>query len=76
MSPGSAEAHSGDAGSVSAFIKLFPVAWGGLGSSLFIPHLVLWLGGLKGQETRGWFLTTCMFWHFMWLWHEQSVVAS
>ena len=50
MLPGSAKAHSGDAGGISAFINLFPAAWGGLGLSLFIPYLALWLGGLKDKK--------------------------
>ena len=51
--PGSAEAHSGNTGGISAFIDSFLAAWGGLGSSLFIPYLALWLGGFKGQDTHG-----------------------
>ena len=34
-------------------------AWGPLVSPLFVPGPALWLGGLKRQDTHGWFLTTC-----------------
>ena len=69
-SPGSAKAHSDDAGSVFAFLCQFSVVWGGLGLCLFVPHAFLVLGGLKGQETHEWFLTTRVFWHFLYLWHN------
>src|SRR3984885_1972803 len=36
---------------------------GGLGSPMFVPGPALGLGSLKRQETRGWFLTTRVFWH-------------
>jgi hypothetical protein len=38
---------------------------GGVGSPLFVPGPALGLGGLKGQETHGWFLTTRVFWHLV-----------
>ena len=65
MSPGSAEARSGDAGGVFAFFCPIFAGWGGLGSPLFVPGPALGLGGLKGQETHGWFLTTRVFWHLV-----------
>jgi len=52
------EAHSGDAGSVFVFFRQVSVAWGGWGSSLFVPRAALLLGGLKEQDICKWFLTT------------------
>jgi len=42
------------------------MARGGLGSYIFIPHLVLWLEGLKGQDTPGWSKTTRCIYLFPW----------
>ena len=70
--PGSAEAHSSDAGGVFAFVGPFSAAWGGLGSSLSIPHLVLWLGGHKGQDTRRWFLTTRCIYPLPWSYSPET----
>ena len=67
-SPGSAEAHSGDAGGIFAFIPRFSAVRGGLGWYLFVPGDAMWLGRLKRQDTPGWFLTTRMFGHFLCLW--------
>ena len=47
-------------------------AWGACGLPLFVPPTALVLGGLKGQETLGWCLTTHMFWHFLCLWCDSS----
>jgi hypothetical protein len=64
-SPGSAEALFGDAGGLSVFLHRFSAAWGVLGLYMFVPFTALVLGDLKVQETRGWFLTTRVFWHFL-----------
>jgi len=73
---GSAEACSGDAGGVFAFFHPFSGVCGGLGSPLFVPGPALWLGGLKRQDTHRWFLTTCVFWHFLCLWCNGSHWAA
>jgi hypothetical protein len=45
-----------------AFFGRVSAAWGGWGSPLFVPDPALWLGGLKRQDTCGWFLTTrCIY---------------
>jgi len=55
----------GDAGGVFSFSGRIPLARGPLESPLFVPHSALSLEGLKGQDIRGWFLTTCVFGHFL-----------
>jgi len=65
-SPGSAEALFGDAGGIVVFWCRFSVAWGGLGLYLIVPWTALVLGGLKGQETRGWSKATRVIFPF-WL---------
>ena len=62
--------------SFPCFLCRFSAAWGGLGLYLFVPCTALALGGLKGQETRRWFLTTRVFWHFPCLWRERGCVAA
>jgi len=61
---------SGDAGGVLVFFRRIAVAWRGWGLSFLVPGIALWVGGLKRQETCGWFLTTRVFWHFLCLWRE------
>jgi len=56
------------------FCRIY-VAWGGWGLHLFISGAALRLGGLKGQNTRGWFVTTHVFWHFLCLRCEWGYVA-
>ena len=68
--------HFGNASSIFAFFHVPLAVWEGLGSPLFIPCVVLLLGGLKGQESHGWFLTTHVFGHFLCLWHEQESVGA
>ena len=53
---------------LAAFLCFFhriSAVWGGWRLFLFVPNTALWLGGLKRQDTQGWFLTTCMFWDFL-----------
>ena len=52
-SPGSAEAHSGDGGGVFAFHDQIFAVWGPCGSYLFIPGVVMWMGGVKKQIIAG-----------------------
>ena len=75
-SPTSAEALFGNAGGVFAFFRRPPAAWGGWKSPVFVPCTALSLGGLKGQETRGWSQTTRVFWHFLCLWRERGCVVA
>jgi len=70
--PGSAEAHSSDAGGVFVFSGPFPVAWGGLGSYLFVPDPALWLGRLKGQDTHGWSRTTRCIYPLPWAYSSET----
>ena len=52
---------------VAAFLHFFLqvfAARGGMESYLFVPDIALCLEGLKRQDTRGWFLTTRVFWYF------------
>ena len=51
-SPGSAEAHSDDAGGVVAFFDRIYVVWRGWVSPLFVPGIALCLGGLKRRNTH------------------------
>ena len=48
------------------------MAWGGWGSPLFVPATALWLGGLKGQDTRGWFLTTRCIYPLPWAYSSET----
>ena len=71
-SPGSAEALFGDADGICVLLCCFSAAWGGLGLYLFIPSTALVLGGLKGQETRGWFLTTRCIYPLPWAYSSEN----
>lgn len=51
-SPGSADAHSDDAGGIFAFCARISTAWRGGGLLLFVPGGVLLLGGLERQILR------------------------
>jgi len=54
------------------FFRQICVAWGGWGSPLFIPATVLGLGGLKGQDTRRWFLTTRCIYPLPWAYSSET----
>jgi len=71
-SPGSTEAHSGNTGRVFGFFRPICVAWGGWKSPLFIPATALGLGGLKGQDTHGWFLTTQCIYPLPWAYSSET----
>ena len=75
-SPRSTEALVGNAGGVVAFFHRIRVAWRGWWLPWFVPYTALWLGGLKGQETRRWFLTTCVFLCFLYFLCHGGHVAS
>jgi len=48
------------------------MAWGPLVLPLFIPGPALWLGGLKRQDTCGWFLTTWCIYPLPWAYSSET----
>jgi len=48
------------------------VVWGGWGSPLFVPATALGLGGLKGPDTCGWFLTTWCIYPLPWAYSSET----